>query len=95
MTADSKRPTPADSKRPAPGDGKRPEPAERITIEDVKLHAERVKDLAVSDTKEAVRSVMSQDATRTLAIVAGVVVAAACVGYLLAARRCSRQCDSR
>lgn len=74
-------------------DAKRPEPAERITIEDVKLHAERVKDLAVSDTREAVRTVMAEDATRKLLIVAGVVVAAACVGYLLAARRCSGRRD--
>lgn len=68
---------------PKPADTPAPE---RVTLDDIKHRAEAVKDLAVSDAKEAVGRVISDDATRTLLIVAGVVVAVASVAYLLGSR---------
>lgn len=65
-------------------------PVERITLDDIKHRAETVKDLAVSDVKAAVGRVVSEDATRTLLIVAGVVVAAASIAYVLGSRRGAR-----
>lgn len=61
-------------------------PVDRITLDDIKHRAETVKDLAVSDAKEAVGRIISDDATRTLLIVAGVVVAAASIAYLIGTR---------
>ncbi len=62
------------------------EPMDRISLDDLKHRAEAVRDLAVSDTKDAVARVLHQEATRTLLIVAGIVVLAASVSYLLGSR---------
>jgi hypothetical protein len=59
------------------------QPDERITLDDIKHRAEAVKDLAVSDAKASVAAVIDTDATRTLLIVAGVVLVAASLAFYL------------
>jgi len=61
-----------------------PEP--RLTLDDLRHQAESVKSKALADTKAAVDNVVHQEATRTLIIMAGVVVAAACISYFLGSR---------
>jgi hypothetical protein len=62
------------------------EPAERITLDDLKHRAEVVKDLAVTDTKSAVAAVLDTNETKTLLIVAGVVIAVASIAFFLGTR---------
>lgn len=68
----------------------RPDSVDRITLDDVKQRAERVRDLAESDAREAVGRVLTEDATRTLIIIAGVVIVTASVAYMLGSRCCRR-----
>lgn len=65
-----------------------PEPAEKITLEDIRHRTEEVKDLAVSQTKDAAARVMAMDATRKALIVAGVAVAVVGLAYLMGSRAC-------
>ncbi len=60
--------------------------AERITLDQIKHRAEAVKELAVSDAKSTVSAVLDTDATRTLFMVAGIVVVAASLAFYLGAR---------
>lgn len=62
------------------------QPAPRITLDDLKHRAESIKDLAVTDTKSAVNRVLDTDATKTLMMVAGVVLVAASFAYFLGTR---------
>ena len=62
------------------------QPVERITLDDLKHRAEQVKDLAVTDAKSAVASVIDTNETRTLLIIVGVVVVAASIAFFLGAR---------
>lgn len=64
-------------------------PAERITLDDIKHRAGQVKDLAVTETKSAVASVIDTNETKTLLIIAGVVVVAASLAFFLGARSAS------
>jgi len=61
-------------------------PAERITLDDLKHRAEQVKDLAVSDAKDAVATAFDTSEVRTLLIAAGVIVAVASVAFFLGTR---------
>jgi len=61
-------------------------PVERITIDDLKHRAESVKSKAISEAKGAVDVVVGQEATRTLLIVAGIVVVAASLAFFLGSR---------
>jgi len=63
-----------------------PLPAERITLDDLKHRAEQVKDLAVSDAKDAVATAFDTSEVRTLLIAAGVVVAVASIAFFLGTR---------
>ncbi len=60
-----------------------PEPVAKITVEDLKHRAEAVKDIAVVQTKQGVAAVVEDNATRTLLIMAGVVVLAASFAFYL------------
>jgi hypothetical protein len=59
---------------------------EPITLEQIKHRAEGIKDLAVVETKDAVGRVLHEDATKTLLVVAGIVVVAASLAYFLGSR---------
>ena len=61
-------------------------PVERITLDDLKHRAGQVQDLAVTETKSAVASVLDTNEAKTLMIIAGVVVLAASVAFFLGAR---------
>lgn len=63
-----------------------PEAAEKITLEDIRHRTEEVKDLAVSQTKDAAARVMAMDATRKALIVAGVAVAVISLAFLMGTR---------
>jgi hypothetical protein len=63
-----------------------PAPAETITREDSRHRTEEVKDLAVSQTKDAAARVKAMDATRKALIVAGVAVAVISLAYLMGTR---------
>ena len=63
-----------------------PEPAEKITLDDIRHRTEEVKDLAVSQTKDAAARVMAMDATRKALIVAGVAVAVISLAFLMGTR---------
>lgn len=58
----------------------------RITIDDLRHRAEDVRNKAVAEAKGAARAVVGDSATRTLVIVAGVVVVAASFAYFLGTR---------
>ncbi len=58
----------------------------RVTIDDLKHRAEAVKSLAVRETKDAVNTVFDENATRTLIIVAGVVVVVASLAFFLGSK---------
>jgi hypothetical protein len=60
--------------------------APRITLDDVKHRAAAIKDLAVSDAKDAVAKVTEADLTKKVLIVAGVVIFAASFAYYLGSR---------
>ncbi len=68
-----------------------PQPVERITLDDLKNRAEKIKDIAVTDVKTATTQVLETDATKTLLIVAGVVIAAASIAYFLGSRAGGRR----
>lgn len=62
-------------------------PAEpNITIEDLKHRVETVRDLAVTEAKQTVDKVVDENATRTLLVMAGIVVLAASVAFYLGSR---------
>ena len=60
-----------------------PEPVAKITVDDLKHRAEAVKDIAIVQTKEGVSAVVEDNATRTLLIMAGVVIVAASLAFYL------------
>lgn len=66
--------------------GPAPESAEKITLEDIRHRTEEVKDLAVSQTKDAAARVVAMDATRKALIVAGVAVAVISLAYFMGTR---------
>lgn len=59
---------------------------ERITIDDIRHRAEHVKSQALSEAKSAVDTVMGENGTRTLVMVAGLVVVAASLAFFLGSR---------
>ncbi len=66
--------------------GEPAEEKEHISLDDLKHRAEAVKDLAVSEAKEAASRVAEMDATRKALIVIGVAVAVVSVAYFLGTR---------
>ncbi len=66
-------------------------PADRITLDDLKHRAEAVRDLAVAETRGAVRRVLSQDSTKGLLVAAGLIVAAVSIAYLAGTRAGARR----
>ncbi len=60
--------------------------APRVSLDDLKHRAETIKDLAVTEAKQTVDMVVDENATRTLLIMAGLVVVAASVAFFLGSR---------
>lgn len=67
----------------------------RVTLDDLRHQAEAVKTKAVSEAKSAVDTIIGQDTTRTLLMVAGIVVVAASLAFFLGSRsgRASAESD--
>ncbi len=66
-------------------------PDERVTLDELKHRAEALKDLAVSETRAAVRRVFAEDSTKVVLAVAGAVVLAVSFAYLAGARAGARR----
>lgn len=60
---------------------------DRITLDDIKHRAQHVKEIAVTETKDAVGRVMGLDTSKQLLIAAGVVIAVVSLAYFLGARK--------
>lgn len=65
---------------------KQAQPEPRVTIDDVRHQAEALKASAVTEAKGVVDEVLGAEGTRTLIMVAGVVLVAASVAYFLGSR---------
>lgn len=65
----------------------------RVSLDDLRHRAEAVKSTAVEEAKGAVDAVMAESATRTLLIVAGVVVLTASVAFYLGSRAARASLD--
>lgn len=65
--------------------------AGRISIDDIRHRAESVKDLAVTDAKAAVDTVVHADPTKKALVAIGVLVVVASVAYFLGTR--AARCD--
>lgn len=70
------------SLEPVPEDGQ-----DKITLDDIKHRAQHVKDVTVTETKDAIGRVMAVDTSKQLLIAAGVVVAVVSLAYFMGARR--------
>lgn len=70
-------------------------PREVLTMDDVKIRAERVRDLATQEAKQAVKDIAAQPMTRTVTIIAVAVGLTASLAYFFGsrsgARRAARQ----
>ncbi len=70
-------------------------PREPVTLDEVKIKAERVRDLASTQAKQTVKDVAAQPMVRSAAIAAGVVAAAVSLAFFFGTRsgqrRASRQ----
>jgi hypothetical protein len=69
-------------------------PAERITLDQIVHRAEEVKAMAVTDVKSSVAEVLDSNETRTLLMVAGLVVFAASMAFYLGSRAGKRFLDA-
>lgn len=67
------------------------EPEERITLDQLKHRAEAVRDLATTEVKEVAAEIAEAEVTKTLLIVAGVVIVAASLAFYLGTRAGSRR----
>ncbi len=70
-------------------------PRETLTLEDVKIRAERVRDLATVQAKQTVKDIAAQPMTRTVTIIAVAVGVGLSMAYFFGnrsgARRAARQ----
>ena len=56
-------------------------PDERVTLDELKSRAEKIQNLAVTQSKQVVSEVYEQNVTRALLVAVGVVVVAASIAY--------------
>lgn len=61
-------------------------PEERVTLEQLKLRAERIASLAVSESKRVAHDAYEESFSKTVLVVVGVVVVAASLAYFLGSR---------
>lgn len=67
-------------------------PEERVSLDELKQRVGQIQDMALARSKQVVREVYEQDATRIALVAVGVVVVAASMAYLFGTRAC-RQPD--
>lgn len=72
----------------------RVEPTERITLDDIRHRAEEVKDLAVTESKEAAARVASLDATKVAMVAVGVAVLVVGLAYMAGSRSAARRASA-
>lgn len=65
-------------------------PERHVTIDELRQRVEVVKSMAVDEAKEAVDTIVDENATRTLLVVAGLVVVAASLAFYLGSRAVRR-----
>jgi len=65
-------------------------PDERVTLDELKSRAEKIQNLAVTQSKQVVSEVYEQNVTRALLVAVGVVVVAASIAYFYG-RQASRK----
>jgi hypothetical protein len=61
-------------------------PEERVSLDEIKSHAEKIQDLALTQTKQVVHDVYEQNVTRAALVALGVVLVAASIAYYLGTR---------
>jgi hypothetical protein len=67
-------------------------PEERVSLDELKQRVGQIQDMALTRSKQVVRGVYEQDATRIALVAVGVVVVATSLAYLFGIRAC-RQSD--
>jgi hypothetical protein len=67
-------------------------PEERVSLDELKQRVGQIQDMALTRSKQVVREVYEQDATRIALVAVGVVVVATSLAYLFGVRAC-RQPD--
>jgi hypothetical protein len=70
-------------------------PREVLTLEDVKLRAERVRDLATVQAKQTVKDVAAQPMARTATVVAVALAAGLSLAYFFGSRAGARRAARR
>lgn len=61
-------------------------PEERVSLDEIKSHAEKIQNLAIMQGKQIVHDVYEADVARALLVAVGVVVVAASLAYYLGTR---------
>jgi hypothetical protein len=61
-------------------------PEERVSLDEIKSRAEKIQNLAVTQSKDLAREVYEQNVTRAALVAVGVVVVAASLAYYLGTR---------
>jgi len=70
-------------------------PAERVTLDDLAQRVGQIQDMALTRTKQVVRTTYEQDVTRAALVALGVMVVAASVAYFLGAAAGRRAAATR
>ena len=65
-------------------------PEERVTLDEMKSHVERIQNLALTQGKQVVSDVYEQNVTRAALVAVGAVLVAASVAYYLGTRASRR-----
>ena len=65
-------------------------PEERVSLDELKSSAERIQNLALTQSKQVVHDVYEQNVTRAALVAVGVIVVAASIAYYLG-RQASRR----
>lgn len=63
-------------------------PEERVSLDELKQRVAQIQDMALARSKQVVREVYEQDATKVALVAVGVVAVVASVAYLFGIRTC-------
>lgn len=66
-------------------------PREVLTIDDVKVRAERVRDLATAEAKQTAKDIAAQPLTRTVAVIAVAMAVGVSMAYYFGSRSGARR----
>jgi hypothetical protein len=70
-------------------------PRETLSIEDVKIRAERVRDLATQEARQTVRDIAAQPMTRTVTVIAVALGVGVSLAYFFGSRSGARKASRR